>query len=781
MDSEQLYSLLLETSERIGQLEEALAAATANFPKPHPLLNRDLLVLKRRVSMISPQPSTREESTVANFGTLSLSGGNGDQSTVSGEKELPNTTPHLEPSKQWPFQTSRVSAYERLADIADTLPSWEQASTLCETYLQQSSWHVNFVRRSQLIDDLLVPIYKYHGLAPATYASSSADDSSSTPRKPIMPDEVACLLIVFAISTLGDLTLEPFNSEGNVYYQQARAILSLETAAESPSVVGVQTLSLMGVYLALSNRPDSLERTFSTFSLASILAASIGLHRDPAHLKLSPRMIYQRRHVFWQLFTVQNQHGLASGRPSVFALRFTDCQLPLNEFPPDDESLDENKIEESFWLWRYRFAKEIMYPINELACSSSPVKYADILKLDLKMRQMDIPKYLQIPPGGSNWEIDGPHTMMQRLTLEMWIQTSMLFIHRSYFAKALLDFPANPMQSQYAHSFISAYQSSLAILKLTRDHYYLCPTYFVRFWMMWKHVFSALMILGTVVIRGPNSSIAPAALAELNLGIEFYKNGAKYAGWAKRAYATLSVIQERASSIYSLSRAGQVSPTTGEQTAVQSRSSPGVMKAEDVWGDELTIFGGPPRATTHWAPSVSVSSSESESSQGSPTSSDYMDTPLLKGDDLVVDSTALSVIRDANPSTQTPTAQVRTHSKSPNNPHSLNQPSSGNTGAVYWSHGQEQTTGTMQAPTTNPSPHYSPATSAEWATPRATEFHAPPQVMQFEPWMYATDSGIPMQVDLEELAMSEIDEQNTGEAWTSFLRASGILNGPTQT
>ncbi len=46
------------------------------------------------------------------------------------------------------------------------------------------------------------------------------------------------------------------------------------------------------------------------------------------------------------------------------------------------------------------------------------------------------------------------------------------------------------------------------------------------------------MILGTVVIRGPNSSIAPAALAELHLGIEFYKNGAKYAGWAKRAYVS---------------------------------------------------------------------------------------------------------------------------------------------------------------------------------------------------------------------------------------------------
>jgi hypothetical protein len=77
---------------------------------------------------------------------------------------------------------------------------------------------------------------------------------------------------------------------------------------------------------------------------------------------------------------------------------------------------------------------------------------------------------------------------------------AMLWIHRSYFAKALLDYPLNPLKSPYATSFLSAYRSSLSLLKLAREHYALSPNFMVRSWMLWKHVFSALVSSGQMVL-----------------------------------------------------------------------------------------------------------------------------------------------------------------------------------------------------------------------------------------------------------------------------------------
>lgn len=66
-----------------------------------------------------------------------------------------------------------------------------------------------------------------------------------------------------------------------------------------------------------------------------------------------------------------------------------------------------------------------------------------------------------------------------------------MYIHRGFFAKALLEHPTNPLASPYAHSYLAAYRSALGMLKVIREHYALFPNLLSRFWSLWSHAFSA--------------------------------------------------------------------------------------------------------------------------------------------------------------------------------------------------------------------------------------------------------------------------------------------------
>lgn len=66
-----------------------------------------------------------------------------------------------------------------------------------------------------------------------------------------------------------------------------------------------------------------------------------------------------------------------------------------------------------------------------------------------------------------------------------------MYIHRGFFAKALIDHPSDPCLSQYAHSYLSAYRAALSILRLIREYYSQFPNLMGRFWSFWTHAFSA--------------------------------------------------------------------------------------------------------------------------------------------------------------------------------------------------------------------------------------------------------------------------------------------------
>jgi hypothetical protein len=67
----------------------------------------------------------------------------------------------------------------------------------------------------------------------------------------------------------------------------------------------------------------------------------------------------------------------------------------------------------------------------------------------------------------------------------------LLYIHRSFFAQAIIENPVNPLKSAYAPSFLAAYRASQTILRTIQQGFQEFPSLCARFWNIWTFAFSA--------------------------------------------------------------------------------------------------------------------------------------------------------------------------------------------------------------------------------------------------------------------------------------------------
>lgn len=68
---------------------------------------------------------------------------------------------------------------------------------------------------------------------------------------------------------------------------------------------------------------------------------------------------------------------------------------------------------------------------------------------------------------------------------------AMIYLHRSFFAQAMLDFPTNPLRSPFATSFLTAYRSASVIIKGTAYQFDRNAEMAMRVWFLLHQTFSA--------------------------------------------------------------------------------------------------------------------------------------------------------------------------------------------------------------------------------------------------------------------------------------------------
>ncbi|KAG5644077.1 hypothetical protein DXG03_009167 [Asterophora parasitica] len=782
-DTTQLHAKIMEMGQRILQLEDALAIFQSGVSsETHPLLRDEFLHIKfgpDKGKLLEREEPTRDTSidSIDALGTLTI----GDHGQVKyfgrsagsealflvplfycGSKtqltklkqageEIDSMASGVVESDQIPqvsVEVSRLSAafpfgvegdYDKALDLLfEYLPSQHRAWSLCETYMEHAAWSFRPLKRDEIVDDIMAPIYK----------SMKERRATDTPGPhTVFPHTLAVLFLVFALGGLVDLTLEPYSAESDTYYHLSRACMSLYSVFDSPEVSTVQAVVLMGAFQVLGAKKNTTDSSWNLISLGCKLAQCIGLHRDSARFDLDAKTVERRRALFWEAFSYELFYCLGTGRPPSISLSYIDCELPVD----DEATLDENgNVLKGFYQWKYEFTKEIMTTVTELTLTAEPPNYQTVLDLDRKVRAKSLPPHLNmfLSPEDRNCS---PSVYMRGCILAQYRTVTLLYIHRSFFAQAMLDHPANPLRSPYAPSFLAAYRCASGVIKSNLNHFERFPDLCSRSWAIWTHLFSAAIIVGTIVTRSPSSSMAASAFIELGLACDLFEKGAMSSRRARNGLAILCKLRERAFQVYSQFRSGNVTPN-----AVLAVGSP------DYGEDELALFGGQTRVLA--SKLLKKIANRPASGQSTPSSSSSDKSPT-------------DPAPDVHPSLVEYLSNIPSSYSSPSE--SPTQASASLTTAFSQQHIFQQNDQFIPPPDIRRPPPLSFPASPVTDNSHAY-FTAPPDfyyssISDFGNFEMKSDSESPE--NLVDLGMMLTGDSGMDEQWMSFMRESGLLEG----
>lgn len=155
----------------------------------------------------------------------------------------------------FPFTGKGHPNVNGLALIEMFLPSFERASQLCDSYIKHGSYFFRPIKSDDLLAVLFPSIYKR-----ITARSQNSSQDMDPNRDEVVhntPHALATLCFIFALGCLLDLTLPPYNSEAERYYDLGRAALSLKPVYDSPNMDSVQAMGLMATYHSMAGKKYS--------------------------------------------------------------------------------------------------------------------------------------------------------------------------------------------------------------------------------------------------------------------------------------------------------------------------------------------------------------------------------------------------------------------------------------------------------------------------------------------------------------------------------------------
>ncbi|KAF7970134.1 hypothetical protein HWV62_24900, partial [Athelia sp. TMB] len=376
-DTEQLHRTVSEMSQRIRQLEEALAILQSGVStETHALLTENLLSIKYGLdSQPRQEPAIME--TIDASGTLTI-GDSGESRYfgASAGSEVGASTP---PGHAYDDSTSTLfflggscapesETYRRAMDILfAALPPPESAWRLSETYLENAAFGSRPLGRTDIIEGTLMPVYAARDARSRAFAyplQPSTDTRSE--EGAISPDMFAVLYLVFAQGVLVDLTLPPCAPEGERFHHYACIALALRNLFDAPTTETVQALLMMAHYRSGVGQRYKQDSVWALMSLG---------YRDPARWNLDAKASDRRRRVFWETYISDLFFSQAFGRPPSIEQSYIDCRFP--ECGPDPE--------DQYWYFKYVFTEKIFASVVQLTQAARPPSYKVVLDIDRRI------------------------------------------------------------------------------------------------------------------------------------------------------------------------------------------------------------------------------------------------------------------------------------------------------------------------------------------------------------------------------------------------------------
>ncbi|KAF7315900.1 Zn(2)-C6 fungal-type domain-containing protein [Mycena indigotica] len=567
----ELTAIISEMGERIRQLEKALAETHDPCEQTH-LKNHPLLSHTSRQPTPTPTDQAEDGSLSVNqaghavyFGPIA-----GTEALLSIEGNTRNRSPDHERlsfsavTESFLFRADGSSSWDTesaLERLYHHLPPQPRAWALLERYFQNGCWTVMPLMQDEAVE-ILASVYQSH---------------RTEPQHSLTTQQMAVVYLVFALGALVDLELPPYSPEADHYFDLACAAMSIKPFYDDVTVLTVQMLTLLASYYAHGGRRFTMDGAWSVISLASTMAQRLGMHRESFAANVGPKLAYRYRALFWETFTTEAIYGLSVGRPGTLPSNIT-CPFPMDE---DNIAQPFCRLNRGYRQSRWRWATEVCVPIMEKFLTTTKPSYETVLNLDQKIR-----KHLHDAPFDNfPLEESSPSSFIQKHLVPLFTKIMLMYIHNSSFVEAMRANPEDPLLSPYAASYLAAYRSASEIIKADIKNFTTHPALFTRWWAIWKSLFNAAIIVGTVATRYPSSKIAPHAIVELFTAVDLIEKGAMSSGRAQSGLSILQRLRDKAIAVYSQFSGHNLlpPPTTTDVEATE----------------ELEIFAGYTRVVAH--------------------------------------------------------------------------------------------------------------------------------------------------------------------------------------
>ncbi|KIJ25665.1 hypothetical protein M422DRAFT_38534 [Sphaerobolus stellatus SS14] len=603
-NTEELHAKILEMSERIRQLENAISASSV-AAEPHPLLREDLLLIKVPIEFkndlnsppkeATPEPIQKdpEPSTLLDaFGTLKI-GADGhsrffgqtartehfvkdENEHTQPEPDIPNYLPSdiLHLSQAFPFGSSSFD-FIAIQQLLDFVPPMEDGYNLVDIYFSNAAWMYQPCPRPQFDGEILKHVYE------------NANDPKS-----ISPHRLSLFFAVLSHAVLTDLNREPYSLYAEQLHHLSRASLAASPFLQEPTLPVIQSMVLIGFYLVLVNRKEAASMGWALQGLNCKMAEMLGLHRDLEYWDTEDRRSHgeARRTVFWELVCVEGWMSLGLGRPATLHFSQIDCKMPAAS-----QAAMRNPELQCWHTWKHGLAPFVSQVLQKALDAATPT-YEDILELDRNIHAYAFPVDVEALANGLPYQSSQPDSA--GLTMQRWLAvqaryTVVLLLHRGFFAQALTE-KADPMQSRFAPSVLATYRSACYIILALQNTYSQHPTLTCRFGLFWSNAFSASIALCLIVTRATKSSYAPFAFGQLDLAYDLFRRAAPQCVPAAKAFPILTRLRDKAHVAYAPYRNGQ-----HPASLAAKKVSP--MEHDD---EELSILGGKTNIVAAPAPST---------------------------------------------------------------------------------------------------------------------------------------------------------------------------------
>ncbi|KAJ6601099.1 fungal-specific transcription factor domain-containing protein [Mycena vulgaris] len=564
-NTEVLHDRIEHLCARIRELEDALRTLHENMSdRPHPLLRTDLLHIKTVPPQHSPegpsssssgsrnssstlasdeipdpsQARSEEENFIDAFGTLTI-GLHGESSflgqTARSEylfralAKAPPAPAVLPPRLsrriiELSFPDLDVQDEDLGQEVFEMLPSLSEAIRLCDTYLEHGTYLPMALQRTELIDEVLEAVYRA--------------GSFETMRN---RHALSLLFVVFATAAILDPGRHPYSIEAQEYYYLSRAALALASPVRETTLAAIQALIHMAQYLDLSDWEGAESNAAWTYIGTAVrLAHGIGLHLNSCRWNLSEEASERRSRLFWQLFQADTWLSFSLGRPPSMSTNYIDCAYPKDT----SEVIGPDGKETSYFLWTCKYSV-IMHSVMSSAFGYKVPAYTTILDLDRKIRDYTIPVHLR-PVCTGETPAPTPQRLMQRFLTLSAKETTLLNLHRAYFAQALQDKPDDLANHRFIPSVMAAYRSAWRLIRSLVIMWQDNPMLIARVGSAWSPALSAAIVMCILVTRSPGSKMTKSSLEELDALARLFQEAAPTCRVAAQLLAPILTLMRRA-------------------------------------------------------------------------------------------------------------------------------------------------------------------------------------------------------------------------------------------